>query len=370
VSTTTEAPSAVRATRPTVSNRTNLVTAVLGMWLTVGLMLDAWAHNTVPDLESFFTPWHGVFYTGFFATAAWIAWTVRGPLFDRRFAEIPVGYGAAVVAVGVFALSAAGDMSWHIAFGIEQNIDILFSPTHLGLGAAMVVILLAPVRSAWAARPAGAPGLGRLFPAILSTALAATVTLLFLQYGNVLTFTSGDVAVGLSNLDEGHTARLVTAMALTNLVLLLPVLGLARRWTLPFGTTTIVYAMTALLSAAISDFENAELMIGVVAAGVGVDLVAQWLRPGPGRLVAFRLFAAAAPLVTWTVFIVTAYLTSPPLFNPDGRTEAIPEIYTGAPIVQALLGLLAGILLIPARERAAVAGPARGLAGSASDAGG
>ncbi|GIH11200.1 hypothetical protein Rhe02_92670 [Rhizocola hellebori] len=334
--------------RPAAGYRTNLVTALLGAWLTVGLLLDTWAHNNKPELESFFTPWHGVFYTGFFATAAWIGWTVRGPLLEKRYAQIPAGYGAAVVAVGVFALCAFGDMMWHLTFGIEQTIDILFSPTHLGLGASMVTILLTPVRSAWADRslPA-APSLGRLLPSVASTALAATVTLLFLQYANAFTHGSGDVVVALSTMDQGFTADLVTDMVVTNLVLLLPILTLARRWTLPFGVATVLYAAAATLSAAVTDFDNWELMLGMVAAGVAVDLLARWLDPSPQRLVRFRVFAAAAPLVTWAIYIATAYLTSPPLYNPDGRVEAMPEVYTGAPIVQALLGLLVGILLIP-----------------------
>jgi hypothetical protein len=125
--------------RPVASYQTNLVTALLSTWFTAGLMLDAWAHNNVPELETFFTPWHAVFYSGFAATAAWIAWTARGALRPdgSRVAAIPVGYGAAIVAVVGFGVAAIGDFSWHTIFGIEQSIDILFSPTHLGLGAAM-----------------------------------------------------------------------------------------------------------------------------------------------------------------------------------------------------------------------------------------
>lgn len=349
---TTEQPAEVGIRRPTATYRTNLVTILLGTWLTVGLMLDAWAHNNIPQLETFFTPWHSVFYTGFFATAGWIGWTVRKPLFDRRFAEIPTGYGAAVVGIAVFAVSAAGDMTWHLVFGIEQNIDILFSPTHLGLGASMVTILLAPVRSAWADRsqPA-APSLGRFLPSVLSTALAATVVLLFLQYANALAYRNGNVVVALSTLDDGSTARLVTGMVVTNLVLLLPVLTLIRRWTPPFGTATILYAAAAALSTAITGFGNYELMIGVLVAGVGVDLLVRLLRPSPQRLVRFRVFAAAAPMVTWTVYIATAFLSSPPIYSHNGPLELRTEVFTGAPVVQALIGLVVGLLLIPENRR-------------------
>ena len=46
---------------------------VLCLWFLGGLYLDGWAHNHLPSaLESFFTPWHGVFYSGFLATAAYL----------------------------------------------------------------------------------------------------------------------------------------------------------------------------------------------------------------------------------------------------------------------------------------------------------
>lgn len=55
---------------PVASYRTNLVTVLLGLWFTVGLFFDAWAHNNEAHLETFFTPWHAVYYSGFAATAA------------------------------------------------------------------------------------------------------------------------------------------------------------------------------------------------------------------------------------------------------------------------------------------------------------
>jgi hypothetical protein len=64
----------------TAAARNDAITAVLSCWFTAGLFLDAWAHNNVPNLETFFTPWHAVFYSGFMATAAWLIWTVRGRL--------------------------------------------------------------------------------------------------------------------------------------------------------------------------------------------------------------------------------------------------------------------------------------------------
>jgi hypothetical protein len=339
---------AVDGVRPAATDRANLVLTLLAAWFTAGLLLDAWAHNNVPELESFFTPWHAVFYSGFSATAGWILWTARAALGQRRWDLVPRGYGSSLVALVVFAIAAVGDLTWHTVFGIEQSIDILFSPTHLLLVAAMFVIVTTPVRVAWGERTGPNPGWRRLLPALGSTALATTLILLFLQYANVLAYDAGDVVGGLSDLDEGWTAGLVSSMAVTTIVLMAPLLALARRWVLPFGTTIILYAAAASLSGAVTGFGNAELLIGLVVAGAGVDLLGRALRPTADRPVQFRAFAALSPLLTWTAFIATAYATAPPIHSPGGlaeRPSAVVELYTGAPIVQALIGLLLGILL-------------------------
>ncbi|HYS41250.1 MAG TPA: hypothetical protein VEO01_37020 [Pseudonocardiaceae bacterium] len=223
------------------------MTVLLSVVFTIGLFLDAWAHNNVPKLETFFTPWHAVFYSGFVATAAWVVWTVR----DRQ--AIPQGYGPAVLAVLGFAVAGVGDAAWHSVFGVEQSLNILFSPTHLGLVTAMLVIVTTPLRAAWADPDlSGAPGLRRLLPALLSMALATTLVLLFLQYANAFAHSSEDVVYGLSGADEGHSARLVASFAVTTAMLVVPLLTIARRWALPFGTATVLFAFVGALSLAVT----------------------------------------------------------------------------------------------------------------------
>jgi hypothetical protein len=166
-----------------------------------------------------------------------------------------------------------------------------------------------------------------------------------------MVYRNSGVVFGLSGQDEERTARLVTSMAVTNLVLVAPLLTLARRWVLPLGTVTILYATVGALCAAITGFGNVEMIAGLLVAGVLVDLLARWLRPTPDRPLRYRAFAALAPLTTWTIYLATAYLTSPPLDLPVDpvHPEGAVELYTGAPIVQALLGLLLAILLVPSR---------------------
>src|SRR5262249_51137011 len=49
--------------------------AGLSAWFLGGIYLDGWAHTHVPALETFFTPWHAVLYSGFAAVAFALAVT-------------------------------------------------------------------------------------------------------------------------------------------------------------------------------------------------------------------------------------------------------------------------------------------------------
>ena len=55
-----------REGRPTSSLRYDYTTALLLLWLIGGAYLDSWAHyHFGNNLETFFTPWHAVLYSGF-----------------------------------------------------------------------------------------------------------------------------------------------------------------------------------------------------------------------------------------------------------------------------------------------------------------
>ncbi len=116
----------------------DFLTAVLSAWLIAGVFLDAWAHNTRPDLETFFTPWHAVLYSGFLATGGWIAWTVgRARRRAGSWTALPSGYALGGYGVILFAVAGLGDMIWHVVFGVERELAALLSPTHLGLFGAL-----------------------------------------------------------------------------------------------------------------------------------------------------------------------------------------------------------------------------------------
>ncbi|MGW0808600.1 hypothetical protein [Nonomuraea sp. NPDC002799] len=326
-----------------VSPRTDLIMALLGIWFGVGLMIDAWAHTNLSELETFFTPWHAVFYSGFAVVSGWIMWQVwRNVRAGRQgLPAVPMGYLAGLVAVPAFAFFGLIDMLWHTFLGIETTLDILFSPSHLGLIVTMLLIITTPLRSTWSAPDVGAsPSLGRLLPALIGLSFATTLVSLFLSYGDALQYGPETVVRAFSSMENARADRLATSMVISNIVLLAPVLLLARRWRLPFGTVTIMYTVGALMPGAQTAFTNVPILLAIVAAGVVSDLLIRWLRPAADRRRAYWTFAGLSAFATWSLYIGVASATG-------GGIPTVPEMWTGAPIVAGLLGLALGALFLP-----------------------
>ncbi|MBT2230527.1 hypothetical protein [Nonomuraea sp. NEAU-A123] len=326
-----------------VSPRTDLVTALLGVWFGIGLMIDAWAHTNLTQLETFFTPWHAAFYSGFAAVSGWIIWQVwRNVRTGRQgVAAVPTGYLAGLLAVPAFAVFGLADLMWHTFLGIETTIDILFSPSHLGLIVTMMLIITTPLRSAWNAPDLGPrPSLGRLLPALIGLAFATTLVSLFLGYADALQWSAPGIVEAFSAVEGVHADRLASAMVISNVVTLAPVLLLARRWRLPFGSVTILHAVGILMSGAQTAFENLPILLTFVAAGLVSDLLIRWLRPSGERRGAYWAFAGLSGFLTWSLYMGAASVAA-------GGLPAIPELWTGAPIVAGLIGLALGALFLP-----------------------
>ncbi|MCK2215543.1 hypothetical protein MF672_017375 [Actinomadura sp. ATCC 31491] len=330
--------------RDWVTPRRDLVTALLGVWFGVGLMIDAWAHtNLGGQLETFFTPWHAVFYSGFAAVSGWMIWQAwRNVRAGRQgVAAVPRGYLAGLVAIPAFAAFGFADMMWHTFLGIETTVDILFSPSHLGLITTMLLIITTPLRSAWNAPDVGRrPALRRLLPALIGLSFATTLVSLFLSYGDALQWRAVRIVEALSDVTQGGAERLATAMVISNVILLAPVLLLLRRWELPFGSVTIMYAVAVLMPGAQTAFRNVPVLAAIVAGGLAADLLIRWLRPSAARRPAYWTFAALSGLVTWSLYVGVSSVAG-------GGLPSVPELWTGAPIVAGLIGLLLGALFLP-----------------------
>ncbi len=322
------------------------VTALAALWLVGGLILDAGAHTAAPEPGSFFAAWHLVFDTGFVTIAGWtlaLVWRrTRSGL--RGFAAVPLGYRSTVAAVAGFALSGAGDLIWHACLGAGQGIAMLFAPGHLGLAASMLVLVTSPVRSAMGRADVGeAPPLRLLWPALLTTGLAAAVVTVFVGYGNALTYSATQIVEGLSHTDDPSVRELAAALVITAVVLLLPLLFLARRWRLPFGAAALTMLPVVAVSGAETGGHNLSVLLAFVIAAVGVDLLILCLDPCAARPGVYWGFSCAAAFFTWSLYIGIAAAAA-------GRVPSVLELWTGVPITAGLLGWLLGILMLPTRH--------------------
>ncbi|MEL7208887.1 MAG: hypothetical protein AAGK32_11775, partial [Actinomycetota bacterium] len=219
----------------------SLLTLFGGVWLIVGLFVDGYAHSEILDAETedFFTPWHGIFYSGFLFVTAVIGWIWlrrSGPSTPAGW--LPPGYGWSVVGLAVFAVGGIGDGIWHTVFGVETGIDALLSPTHLLLFVGMALILTTPLRAFWLD-----PGRGGAGPvswssaggAVASTAIATALTGFFFVYAFGLdeNWTHRLPFDPVTEANENAVALGLATAYVGTMILVVPVLGLLRRTDLP-----------------------------------------------------------------------------------------------------------------------------------------
>jgi hypothetical protein len=339
--------------RSTLEWRDHMLTMVFGMWLLVGLFVDGWAHTNLDTLETFFTPWHALFYSGFGATAAWIASCVQ------REGGVPRGYAPAVIGLVAFALGGVGDMMWHIAFGIEKDIDALLSPTHLVLFASLALILSSPFQAAWSISTTR-PGLRGFLPALISLTLVTALCLFFLLYltpfNNFDALAERDRFIAqMSNprVAQGYRDLSVRAglasFFITTMVLAAPLLLVLRRWHPPFGTSTVLFGVAAALLSALEEFKLAPLIPAAVTAGLVSDGLLQWLRPSPARVFRYVMFAMVVPIALWSAYFTTAAIV--------WGTWWTVNLVGGAVVMSAMasagLAVLMTVQAAPVREGAA-----------------
>jgi hypothetical protein len=339
-----------QAARPYATRRDDLITVVLSVWLMIGIFVDGWAHNNLAILETFFTPWHALLYSGFLACAAWIVWLIARQVQQGRtgLAAVPQGYALGLAGVLIFGAGGVGDMVWHTVFGIEQSLDALLSPTHLLLFLGATLVLTSPLRAAWAARDREvAPGWGALLPALLAVALTTSLISFMNMYfwPTVEDFASATAWAGQAARYPSAARRIhnllmiegLTGILLANAVLLAPVLLMLRRWRVPFGAVTLIFTLNAVLMGALVEFRNGSWIAAALAAGLAADGLIAALRAGPGRTGALRAVATAVPLVQWALYFVAQQL--------DGGVAWSIEMWSGVIVMAMLSGLGLSVLM-------------------------
>jgi hypothetical protein len=338
---TATAPSA-GATRTRTPDRFHLWATGANVWILAGLFLDGWSHINTTGEETFFTPWHGLLYSGVLAAVAVIvSETLRARRSGLAFRRaIPPGYGLSAVGGIVVLAGGAADGVWHELFGIEVGVEALLSPTHLTMAVAGVLVAAGPLRAAWHDARDGAPL--RWF-GIVGAALSVSLVGFFTQYVNPVThrYPSSTPPAGETGVDLLHAAG-IAGFVLWAALLAGSVLLVRHRWALPFGAVTALVAIPSLFLVTLRS--TWVLLPGIVLAGVIGDVLAQ--RVGP------RGLGTAVPSLVTSALLVTGAL--------EGSLTWSVHLLTGAVVLSGAAGIFVSLLVAPP------AVPDEAIAGSAA----
>ncbi len=291
----------------------------------LGVYVDGWAHNHLDDIDTFWTPWHGLIYVGavlvLILTVVVFLWNrLPGVPWTKA---LPVGYGISAIGVLIYGLSGAVDFVNHTFFaGFEARIEALLSPPHIGLLVGATLFRTGPLRAAWHRR--GASGWG-LFAAVVSATYLLSSFTFFTQYVHPFGLTAAaagyrppdglsDILVGGTRAPEYVVAVGVASVLLQAALLMGIVLLLVWRWgsALPVGTITLVLTVNAVGMTWMRDRYLSTgpvwLILVALVAGIVGDALLRWLRPSTVRVMAFRWFAFLLPLVLYLLYFVTVLL--------------------------------------------------------------
>lgn len=313
-------------------------------WLIGGAHLDAWAHNHIPQLETFFTPWHAVLYSGLLAVLCFLMGSIiinhrKGYSWNQA---IPPGYELSYLGAIGFIFAGLGDMIWHILFGIERNIDAVFSPTHLLLALCLGLIVSGPFRAAWRRKNTGQKhSFIELLPMLLSLALTLSTITLISQFAHPFVNTWPSYG---QQLLFGEQALAVISMIFQTIILMGLVLLTMRRWTLPFGSLTLVFTLNIAL---LSIMQDTYVLIPVAfLTGMIADILIWRMKPSAKRPDALRIFAFAVPTTLYLLYFLTLDITT--------GVEWTIHLWLGATVVTGIAGWLLSYLVVPPQIPAVV----------------
>jgi hypothetical protein len=195
---------------PANTLRFDWIAALIACWLISGLFLDGWAHNHGRVDDSFFTPWHGVLYSGAAAMIAFLTitqWRNVNKGYGWRW-SLPQGYMLSLLGGILFGLSGAFDLIWHTLFGFEIGLETLLSPAHLFLAAAGILMITGSIRSAWNQFDGdGRLGWLQIGPTIICVALLLSVLTFFTNFASLFT-RANDVFGDAPGIDTGRYSAL------------------------------------------------------------------------------------------------------------------------------------------------------------------
>jgi hypothetical protein len=293
--------------------------AIASIWVSGGIMIDAW-HHFHEDVETFFEPAHGLLYAGLLAAYVFTGIAVvvnRKSGFAFKNA-LPLGYETTKAGLIVFALGGILDMIKHSIWGFEQGFDALVSPTHLLIGAGMFLVIAGPIATALKREHQPSTLLGQL-PMLL----AAASMMELVHWGTQFIFLSEAESMNAPLMPTAFphdTLTLLTLQYYKEGVGLLAVIVqsilivgftayLGRRIRLSFGAVVALLVVgNAFIAGAHSNYNGqfAAVLVASLVAGLCADALKLAPDAEPWR---WRWFAFASPALYWSALLTVLSLT-------------------------------------------------------------
>ncbi len=324
-------------------------------WFLFGIMLDSWAHvHFGEDLETFFTPWHGVLYAGFLASSVYMIWFVikERHFHDNSFIKaIPPGYKITYLGIPLFLLSGTFDMFWHELLGIEASIEAMYSLSHLLGFLTSLMILTGPLRARLTLRSSPRT-LKDAFPIIFgSFALMFVITIFtapfqvffFSWASNVHAIESASIEynIGALHFDFSYFIQgMGTAGVLFSSVMLMGVTTflIVRFPRLPSGTLHAVISGITTVQCILGD--QWFLLPVAVLSGMIVELCYHLLlRYVNNPMIMIRILSFVSMFAIISLYFAALLLTV-------GTTWSL-HLILGAPMAAGVTGLLVSYLTVP-----------------------
>jgi hypothetical protein len=294
-----------------VSLRFEWLIILSSLWLFAGLYLDGWAHNNIPDqIDSFFTPWHLVLYSGYAVSAAILGVTyilnVRKGYYWLQ--ALPSVYMTSLLGAVIFAVAGNLDFIWHWLFGFEENVEALVSPSHLSLAVGGVMMMSGPLRAACRASDSQEMP----WRALLSLFIVLGVFTFFTQFSNA--FSHPHLFLGEAPIGDTYEwdVTLISYVLIPTTLFMATILMTVLRWKLPFGSLTLLLAGNSTLMFLMAwRYSQAQwpVLVGALVSGILADVLLVTLRPSAQSEKALRWFSFLVPAIFFLAFFLSLLLT-------------------------------------------------------------
>lgn len=290
------------------------INTALICWMYAGLFVDIWGHNhlKVNQLESFFTPSHYVFYSGFSAIVLFYSLIgLRNFLKGYNFNYLlPAGFSFTHILW--FLAGGLFDFFWHSTFGVEKNLDALISPAHVFLGVGTTLILTTPIRSNWS-QPKLKQNLLTQLPLLISLVIIWTCYSVMTEYAHpifqpVLSGSFFNNAGGKIFPTQGLGVASIFLQTL--LMMSIFYINLIRIKFIPGSFTLLISINTGLMSMMASKTMAIDplFLLGGFLSGIFIDLLYYLLQPSLIRPKAFQIFSFLTPLLYNSFYFFSLYL--------------------------------------------------------------